>query len=68
MAYQYELLINGTVKRRKYGEFNTNIIKLMVEDAGKLNSKQNTFQLSVKRAEWDDRTESPEIEYVNEPK
>ena len=49
MVYQYELILDGEVVRRKTSEFRPNIIALMVEDIPKLHRDYATFEMKVKK-------------------
>ena len=59
MTYEYEFKVDGKLVRRKYSQFNNQIIKVMAEDITKLHVSQQTFELCVRKMEWKDR--KPEV-------
>lgn len=59
MTYEYEFIVDGKVVRRKYSQFNNQIITVMAEDVTKLHISQQTFELRVRKMKWEDR--KPEV-------
>ena len=63
MTYEYELVINGIVRRRDSAEFRPNIITMMVEDLSKVNRDNTLFEIRIKKlTNWSERKEP--ISYV----
>jgi flagellar basal body rod protein FlgF len=55
MPYEYELIIDGKIRRRDNSEFRPNVIAIMVEDMVKLSSKNRSFEMKIKMVEhWQD--------------
>jgi hypothetical protein len=55
MPYEYELLIDGKIRRRDNSEFRPNIIAIVVEDLVKLSSKNESFEMKIRVVErWQD--------------
>jgi hypothetical protein len=55
MPYEYELIIDGRIRRRDNSEFRPNVIAIIVEDVVKLSSKNKSFEMKIKMVErWQD--------------
>lgn len=55
MIYEYELYIDGIVRRRDYNAFKPNIIAKVTDDLNKLSALNTTFEVKIRRMQWKDK-------------